>query len=497
MGTQLDACYGWSRSPLVRLMALGGLSWLAYLHLTISYPLPEIVAKFPLTDFGRVNNYSQPALVDFLLSVFVPFSLYLIAWRVVSCNALDRRARWVIFGFAVLFAATLLAMYPIGATDLFDYVFYSRIFVRYHQNPLIVAPIHFPDDPFLRTVIWYRSPSPYGPLWILLTVPGSLLAGDDLTLNLILMNALPALSFLASAMIISQILKHYDPDQRTTGTLLFAWNPLLLFEAVGNGHNGIIMMLFVLLAIYFLVQKRWIWVLPALVVSVLVKYISAILLLPFLIYCLRAQNGLVNRLRFLALTIAISTTLFAIVVSPFFQIPYGLLDEANWYSLLAIPTLAFHSLKPTLGEKDARTWTLTLTSAAYLFLYALSFRYIFKSHEPRRLFLLSTWLTISYLAVACVYFQPWFIIWQIALGIWLNHTLVRRVILTFTATGLLSYAANFFWIWNWERWQRIQVNAWFVAVIFGPPLVVGVLSLVRDTWARFQSRVSSVAGEPA
>lgn len=466
-------------SPVSQLAVLGTVSFLAYLHLSSSYPLATLVAKNVVNDFARINNYSAAAMYDYLISLAVPLAAYYVAWKILQKRLFEWRLVIIVLVFALLFAATLVIMYPIGATDMFDYVFYSRILVHYGQNPLSVPPINFRSDPFLRTVVWYKTPSPYGPLWILLTVPGSLFARNDLTLNLLMMHALPALFFLASAIVIALILRHSDPAHLLGGTLLYAWNPLVLFEGPGNGHNGIIMMFFVLLAIYLLVRKKWIWVMPALLASVLIKYISAILLLPFLIFCLRAQPDWRHRLRFLAITSAICLVIVAVVVAPFFSIPSGLLDEANWYSLLAVPTLALHFLKDAVGEKDAKTIIVAVSSILYLVLYILSLKFIPMEYKPRRLVLLSTWLTAAYLTLACVYFQPWFIKWLVALGVWANQKIVRRMIFAFTVSGLASYAVSFYWVWNWTNWTRAQTNSIYVAVIFGPPILVGIASLAQ------------------
>jgi hypothetical protein len=105
--------------------------------------------------------------------------------------------------------------------------------------------------------------------------------------------------------------------------------------------------------------------------------------------------------------------------------------------------------------------------------------------RPHGLILLSTWLTIAYLGIACMHYQPWFTVWPIALGIWINHRLARRVLIVFTLSALLSYAANFVWIWNIRTLQSLQVNVMFVLVIFAPPLLVGLLSKLWDV--RFAS----------
>jgi hypothetical protein len=472
----------WLKSPLLQIIILGTVSWLIYLHLTLTYPLNTFVAKFPLTDFGRANNWSQLTLVDFLVSIMGAFGLYLITWGIVLRHPHDRRLFWVVIAFAALFALTLLEIYPITATDIFEYVFHSRILTRYGENPLTTPPIAFKGDPFLKTVNWAVQPSPYGPLWLILTVPGSLFSGNDLLLNLQMMKRLAVVFYLGSALLVAAILQHQSPARKTAGTLLFAWNPLILFEAPENGHNDIIMMFFALLAIYFLVRRRWLWVLPALVASVLVKYITAILLIPFLVYCLLAQNGWRDRLRFLVKTGAICAVIVALLVLPFLAVPSGLIYEADFYSLLAVPTVAYFFLKGIHGDKMAKTLTLGFSSGAYILLYLLSLRWLAHPQRLRILLLLSTWLTLAYLVVGSMHFQPWFAVWPLALGIWLNHSLTRRVLLTFTMSALLSYAANFFWIWNIRAWQSPEVNVMFVLVIFAPPALVGLLSLLWDAW---------------
>ncbi len=487
------------RSPILQLAVLGILSWLIYLRLTLAYPLSTFVAKYPLTDFGRANNWSAPTLADFLLSMFGALTLYLLAWRVVRRHPRDRRLLWLVLLFGALIAATLLAMYPITATDVFEYVFHSRILVHYGQNPLSVPPVTFKGDPFLKTVNWAAHPSPYGPLWVILTVPGSALGGNDLLLNLYLMRGLTGLFYFACAVAIAAILKTKDPEQQVSGTLLFAWNPLILFEAPGNGHNGIIMMFFALLAIYMLVKRHWLWVVPVLVASVLVKYITAILLLPFLIYCLRAQSGRRKRLVYLAKTSLLSGLIVLVLALPFLSVPSGLLEEANFYSLLAVPTVAYNVLKGIHGDRVAKVLTIAASVGSYILLYGLSLRVLARESRPRGLILMCTWLTVAYLGIACMHYQPWFTVWPIALGIWINHHLARRVLIVFTVSALLSYAANFVWIWNIRTLQTLQVNIMFVLVIFVPPLLTGVLSKlwdVRFSGARVPSPASVALASP-
>ncbi|MBI5030585.1 MAG: hypothetical protein HZB51_08655 [Chloroflexi bacterium] len=470
----------WVRSPLLHITLLGTLSWLAYLHLATTYPLEDFVRRYTLTDFGRVNDWKVATMLDFIATISAMLLFGLLAWCVLYRQPRNKKLFWLIFAFAVLFSSTLLTMYPITSSDVFEYVFHSRILVHYGQNPLVVPPIAFKGDPFLRQIPWALHPSPYGPLWVLLTVPGSLLATNNFMVSLFMMKFMPLPFFLGCIFIIAAILRLVDSKYQLAGTLLFAWNPLILLEAIGNGHNGLIMMFFALFAMYLLLKRHWVWVIPVLVAAVLIKWAIAILLIPFLIYCWRMQPDSRARWLYLAKTFAITAVMVLILALPFLAIPTGLLEEANFYSLLAMPSVVYYFLKGIYGNNVAKVLTLSMGLAVYLIVYIISLRSLLRKPEPRHLMLLSVFLIVAYFGIACVHFQPWFVVWPIALGIWINHAMVRRVLLVFTASALFSYVANFFWIWNYNVWQALQTNLVFVVVIFSPPIFIGVLNMLMQ-----------------
>src|SRR5205823_10504562 len=71
--------------------------------------------------------------------------------------------------------------------------------------------------------------------------------------------------------------------------LLYAWNPLVLIETAGSGHNDAAMMTFALLGLLLATRGRLLWGLAALVLSVLVKYLTALLLLFYVLHALGRQ----------------------------------------------------------------------------------------------------------------------------------------------------------------------------------------------------------------
>src|SRR4029077_3888067 len=87
--------------------------------------------------------------------------------------------------------------------------------------------------------------------------------------------------------------------------VLFAWSPLLIFEAIGNGHNDIVMMACVLAAFCLMLRGRAQLAFALLVLGALIKYVSAVFVPLWLVYELhqraRKKESQVNRRPYTAL----------------------------------------------------------------------------------------------------------------------------------------------------------------------------------------------------
>jgi hypothetical protein len=199
-------------------------------------------------------------------------TVYLWGWRLVRVVGAKRGIVW---GFAGLFAATLFWLMPI-TSDLFLYLSRAHLFTDLGANPLLDVPLDF-HAPLLRAYpAFYTShPSLYGPSWVLMTAPGTL-GSYDVAIGLSWLKGLAIAAYLGCAWLLERILRQLRPAVATDGLYLFAWNPLVLLMAIGDGHNDIVMMSLVLLAFWLLLHERWALAFGALATSVWIKYVSLI-----------------------------------------------------------------------------------------------------------------------------------------------------------------------------------------------------------------------------
>ena len=161
--------------------------------------------------------------------------------------------------FCVMFAAVL-------SIDVFSYINYARMAVIYHLNPLVAVPTRISKDISFPYVYWTNQPSIYGPTWIIITaalqrlliqlgLPGLV----SMVVSLRLIGLAMHLGSVALIWTISgDLQKRYSfisTRKRLLATLAFAWNPLLLIEAVVNAHVDAAVLFLLLLAIWFLLRS--------------------------------------------------------------------------------------------------------------------------------------------------------------------------------------------------------------------------------------------------
>ncbi|MBV9577407.1 MAG: hypothetical protein JO057_02330, partial [Chloroflexi bacterium] len=136
---------------------------------------------------------------------------------------------------------------------------------------------YFPGNPLLNWIhpIWHDQPSVYGPLWtdigwLMATITAPLTSlvttlDDGTTLNVGLMDQVFAYKLMMNAVqIINLALVWWllgrifgsRPRARLTAFVVFAWNPLMLFDGPGNAHNDALMVTLLLLGVVPLVWHR-------------------------------------------------------------------------------------------------------------------------------------------------------------------------------------------------------------------------------------------------
>lgn len=280
------------------------------------------------------------------------FALYVAAIAVARGRRLAE-IRTVTLASAALFQVAAVLAPSMLSGDLYSYVFYGRMLVVHGGNPYLEVPAQYASDPYYSAVFWKFAPSFYGPLWTVASGGLAGLAGENVGLAVLLFKGVAAGSALGTAFLIAMLLERRLPRSAAVGTLLFAWNPLLVIEAGLGGHNDAVMVLFIVLGLAFATTRRPVLAVAALILAGLIKYV-ALMFLPLLGLYIARRQGWRERALFGARSAALASGLSAAIIAPVWAGPAtfaaGALGTSGERYVNGLGELALGELRVLQGE---------------------------------------------------------------------------------------------------------------------------------------------------
>lgn len=291
-----------------------------------------------------INLFIVSLSADFLLLIL----FYFLAFRLIKKQkTTSRKYILIIILAAIIFSITLLLLppSPMEINDIYNYIIQARMINEYGANPYKEQSFHYSFDPlYPYAEVFGGQTSVYGPLWLIISTLPNKLAKENIWLNAILFKFTAILFNLGCLYLIWKILGKIKPQFQILGSLIYAWNPFILWQTANNGHNDIVMVFFILLAIYLITNKKYIWVIPALILATLVKYVSLILIPFFLFYLLKNKRGRKEKIDFLIKVVGISLIFAVIIFIPFGFGNYiitGPLNLSRVFDLENLPPIPF------------------------------------------------------------------------------------------------------------------------------------------------------------
>ncbi|MCE3234740.1 MAG: hypothetical protein K0Q50_920 [Vampirovibrio sp.] len=442
---------------------------------------------------------SAPRLNRELLLWPVTFGLLWLYWagyRLVARESVP--LRWlVISGLLVGLLACMVP--PFHSTDVFGYINRGWQQAHYGMNPYVYTVDHIPGwehDPMI-TDHWVNNPSPYGFLYLLIAKGLCLLGGGDKenTLlvfklgNLVVHGVTAFLVWLGATRVNSNASTEPGRQNRPVLALyLYLWNPLVLVHGLANGHNDMMMGLFVTLSAYFALIGSWVWILPALMAATLIKY-GAVVILPFALLFLLKQRAW----RAMGLGGLLAAGVFLLTGLPY-------LPDWSQFHLKEISRNAFvshgslhsliYSVFKTVAKELVPAWNplrelvRDVMKNVLLMLYTLFYGGLAVKRFRQSRYPVSEWIWDALLVMAVLVclvslkFYPWYLAMFFPLALFLpEQSWLRRFMLVLSGAQLFSitfigqaHLLNFLIMtglpiaWVWRRIKKSHGKAAMVPV---------------------------------
>jgi len=487
-----------------------GVSGFIYgLIFTIPFPLTKFYATIPPVDYTKLTRYSPAGFIAYVVGICLLFGLYLWAIRLTAPTdgprkkegeALTGSQASAVSGRFVFVSSTFLAAisvlsYPLTAIDLFIYAIRTRGWVLYQHNPLATAPAElYAGDPWLGLAgEWLDAPSPYGPVWELLSLGAFYLSGADFLPHLLALKIVAMLAYLGCVWLVYKTIQLIQPAWTIAGTVALAWSPLVLLESVQNGHNDIIMAFFMLAAVW--VYVKWITDHQAaggnraivsmllicffLALSILVKFVTIIVVPFFLLALAMPQPNWWRRSGVIGLSGLTVTILVVAAMLPFWP------GRENWAVLKAgsqagrsLLALLILGLRELFGLNFAFDFSrnLILVIFALIYLYFL-WQTITRMRPaavsrfgPTLPIVPSFYVLFWYVLLAAPVFHAWYLLWFLPLAplVFPNRRpFMASTVFSITALLMIPYFETV------RVWYPALLENQFIGHLVGIPLLIG------------------------
>jgi len=414
--------------------------------------------------------------------------------------------------------------------DISSYASYGRLLIIHHANPYFIPPSAFLQDPTYPLIYWRHVVTIYGPIWTLISAFLGWLAGINSLGYLITFRVFIFAAYLLNILLVTAILRAMNRSPRTIalGTLLYAWNPLVLMESSLGGHNDILMVTFVLLGVLLSARAeqnaitRFRYFVAPLVVftlAALVKF-SAIPIITLFIVMLfwktfyakpvvpdHRPQSVLTRWRAALFTVLsasfVSSAVALLFYGPFWighsikDIAYSFSSQPTAHSaydsiLLLIRVLnKIHSLPAYLLIFTSRDMWDIIIFIAMVCALAASIVQLRRTPTTRTV-ALATLLVLGTFILLTAWFVPWYVTWLVGPAVVclpIARDRLGRALLTFALAFSASAFLTYYYVSLGQSvFDPSRTNWFFLAGIgtFGIPLVAFLLALVSPRNVAFR-----------
>jgi Gpi18-like mannosyltransferase len=350
---------------------------------------------------------------------------------------------------------------------------------------MMALPQNFPQDPFIRLAGEYtKQPSPYGPLWELVAQIPMQLGITSIGAGVIAMKVISLISYIGMAFLLGWYASQQSPRYEVgglTAMTFFALNPLVMLQAIGNGHNDMLLITLMTLGLILWQREKWMWAAIALTCATLVKITGLIFMPLFGMAVLvaapdwktRFTRGLGVAVTFIALTL-LAYRLTGPLPAAFEGTKYAMLNRLGYTPSYMIRIFLIYFYPPPEITK------LPTTIGNYLFL--IYYVYLLIRLAQKKLTLLEAGFSAFFVQLFLgSTFRIWYPMWLIPFAaLNLNSwTYWRTFLFGITAEfSILSYYVLWRWVlhhWPWaENLFKRYWDYWLVMTWFTVPWTFGI-----------------------
>ena len=385
------------------------------------------------TYYNFFIDKSENKIISTSIFLVLFIGIIVIYGIIVKKNVFKDIKEILIYVLAV--SAIFAIMLPWTSSDIFYYMGVGELDSRYHQNPYYVTMKEYHENDIDDTVFeqgakgyWANTTVVYGPMAQLIFKLCTAISFKNVDISLAVFKLLNLVIHLVNCYLIYKL-------SNKKFAVLYGLNPFILLEFLANVHNDIIVVFFVLLALYMLKRKKIVPSVIFLAIATGIKYFTILLLPVIIIYHFRKEEKL--SIRFLkcfqyGILFAVILVLQYALYFRDFQVLVAMFAQTEKY------TKSIHSvlLQNNKGMLKIVKPVLQIAFLGYYVKFCIDLitQKDIKLYKTLRKY--NTALILFLLILTT--FQQWYLVWLFATIMWQKPDMIRNIV----GLSLITEIAN-------------------------------------------------------
>lgn len=470
--------YNWLKTALIIIAIIFAMPSIIYLvknKTTFNFN-GNLEFCFLLTE--NISRSIQAGAYFIILCFFVFFYFFILKKRKIlfkNEKSVYKFIFWI--GFIFVF------MIPFWCSDIFYYLGIGRLGGYYHQNPYYTDIKSYFDNNNIDLVkdtlmqkgynnVWSETTVVYGPIWTIICSIVAILSLGNLDLGLLIFKLFNLLIHMGNCYLL------YKISKKKIFPLMYGLNPFILIEGIANVHNDIFVVFFMLLSIFFLLNKKnLILSLASLALATDIKYFS-ILLLP-LIVLYRYKDEKIKKRILRCIEYGILYGIFVIIPYLFYikdkDVFLGLITQRERiakgiYLIISMNVQDSENIISNLKKFSLVTFAICYVLNCIILLVNKNIKFY---KEIRCIY----GFVLVFLFFLLTNFQPWYFMWLSVFMIWQKSKNIRLLlqiqVLTLIANlKFLIYSESFE---NGCDFFKVFVIGIFVCILLNSKKIKGLM----------------------
>lgn len=397
----------------------------------------------------NINRIFQTIVYLILILLFIFFYYQIIKHRKKIFENMKQ-----VYLFILIISLIFVLVIPFWCSDVFYYMGIGRLSQKYGQNPYYTDMESYIDNNDINLNndtlmlkgyknVWSNTTCVYGAFWTMICSTIAFLSFGNLDIGLLIFKLVAVIVHLLNCYLI------YKISNKKIFTLFYGLSPFILIEGIANVHNDLFVLLFLLLAIFFLLKKKNIVLsIVFLALATDIKYFTILFLPLIVLYHYRDKDiktKILKCIEYGLLFLLICAIPYLLYIKDL-KVLAGIFTQQNKIAKgLYIVLLKYLNKVPNIIDW-VKTSLLTIFVLLFIMkcIYLLSYSKLCFRKEMRTLFS----FVLAFVFLLITNFQPWYLIWLTPFMIWQKSDniklLIQMQLMTLIANCVfLLYSENY------------------------------------------------------